>query len=80
MFSEKIHDAGLKSNVYSFNTVEQMEKYFGQGKGKDAKPLLEGMITNRAELTIDFYFDRGVRENVTLQPPEKTLLDLGYIP
>lgn len=78
-FSGKIHAAGLKGNAYSFNTVEQMEKYFGQGKGKDAKPLLEGMITNRAELTIDFYYDRGVRKYKTTQTPEEVLISLGYI-
>jgi glycerophosphoryl diester phosphodiesterase len=78
LFSEKVHAAGLKANVYSFNTVEQMEKYFGQGKGSEAKPLLEGMITNRAELTIDFYYDRGVRKIKTTQTPEDVLANLGY--
>jgi len=40
--------------------------------------LLEGMITNRAELTIDFYYDRGVRKIKTTQTPEDVLANLGY--
>ncbi|MCX6333545.1 MAG: glycerophosphodiester phosphodiesterase family protein [Bacteroidia bacterium] len=68
-FSKKIHAVGLKANAYSFNTIEQMEKYL---------PLLEGMITNRADLTIYFYCERGVRENKTTQTPEEVLIQLGY--
>jgi len=70
LFSEKIHDAGLMVNVYSFNTAEQMEKYL---------PLLDGMITNRSDLTIDFYFDKGKRKYKTTQTPADVLNDLGYI-
>jgi len=69
LFSEKIHDAGLKVNVYSFNTVEQMEKYIG---------LLDGMITNRSDLTIDFYYEKGMRKNKTSQTPGDILNELGY--
>ncbi|MCK7536489.1 MAG: hypothetical protein MZV63_38685 [Marinilabiliales bacterium] len=32
-FAAKIHAAGLKANIYSINTVEQMEKYYGPGNG-----------------------------------------------
>ena len=35
-FAQKIHAAGLKANIYSINTIEQMEKYFGPGKGKES--------------------------------------------
>ena len=69
-FAAKIHAAGLKANIYSINTVEQMEKYFGPGKGKKAAPLADGMITNRTELTIDFYHDRKVRKNGTEKTPQ----------
>lgn len=41
-FSELIHKSGLKINVYSFNTLDQMETYFGSVKGKKAKPLADG--------------------------------------
>ncbi len=78
VFSEKIHAAGLKANVYSFNTTEQMEKYFGPGKGKKAAPLVDGMITNRADLTIDFYHEHKVRKNKTFSTPAETLNNLGY--
>ena len=77
-FAAKIHAAGLKANIYSINTVEQMEKYFGPGQGKKASPLADGMITNRTELTIDFYHGRGVRKNGTEKTPQETLADLGY--
>lgn len=77
-FAEKIHAAGLKANVYSFNTVEQMEKYFGPGEGKKASPLTDGMITNRTDLTVDFYHSRKVRSYGTEKSPQETLADLGY--
>ncbi|MGE5350408.1 MAG: glycerophosphodiester phosphodiesterase family protein [Actinomycetota bacterium] len=77
-FAEKIHAAGLKANIYSINTVEQMEKYFGQGEGKKASPLADGMITNRTDLTIDFYHARKVRANGTEKSPQEILADLGY--
>ena len=77
-FAAKIHAAGLKANIYSINTVEQMEKYFGPGTGKKATPLADGMITNRTDLTIDFYHERGVRKNGMEKTPQTTLADLGY--
>ena len=77
-FAEKIHAAGLMSNIYSINTVEQMEKYFGPGEGNKAAPLADGLITNRSDLTIDFYYDRKVRNNGTEKPPQEVLAELGY--
>lgn len=77
-FSEKIHAAGLKTNVYSFNTTEQMEKYYGKGTGKEAAPLLDGMITNRSDLTIDFYHARQARKYKTAQTASEILSKLGY--
>ena len=78
-FSKKIHAAGLKANVYTFETKEQMEKYFGPIKGKKATPLLDGMITNRADLTIDFYYDKAVRKIRRAQTPVEILNEMGYI-
>ncbi|MCU0457800.1 MAG: hypothetical protein MUE37_01755 [Bacteroidales bacterium] len=77
-FAAKIHEAGLKANIYSINTVEQMEKYFGEGEGKKASPLADGMITNRTDLTIDFYHARKVRASGTEKSPQEILADLGY--
>jgi len=77
-FAGKIHAAGLKVNVYSFNTVEQMEKYFGPGEGKKASPLADGMITNRTDLTVDFYNARKARKYGTEKTPQEILADLGY--
>lgn len=78
LFARKLHEAGLKANIYSINTPEQMEKYFGQAAGSDASPLADGMITNRAELTIDFYNSKGVRQGKTETAPEELLEILGY--
>jgi hypothetical protein len=75
-FAEKIKAAGLKANVYSFNTVEQMEKYFGPGEGKKASPLPDGMITNRTDLTVDFYHARKVRSYGTEKTRRRPLLTL----
>lgn len=77
-FAGKIHAAGLKANIYSINTVEQMEKYFGPGEGKKASPLADGMITNRTDLTIAFYNARKVRAWSTEKSPQEVLADLGY--
>jgi len=77
-FAEKIHAAGLKANIYSINTVEQMEKYFGPETGRKAAPLADGMITNRTDLTIDFYHERKIRKPGTTQTPQEVLAELGY--
>ena len=55
-----------------------MEKYFGPGEGKKASPLADGMITNRTDLTIDFYCTRKVRAKGNEKSPEEILTDLGY--
>ena len=77
-FAGKVKAAGLKANVYSFNTVEQMEKYFGPGEGKKTSPLPDGMITNRTDLTVYFYHARKVRSYGTEKTPQETLAELGY--
>jgi glycerophosphoryl diester phosphodiesterase len=77
-FADKIHAAHLKANIYSINTVEEMEKYFGKGKGRKASPLADGMITNRTDLTVDFYHARKVRGYGMEQTPGEILADLGY--
>ncbi|MBK7490401.1 MAG: hypothetical protein IPI74_11525 [Bacteroidales bacterium] len=77
-FAAKIRAAALKSNVYSFNTVEQMEKYFGQSDGENASPLTDGMITNRTDLTVDFYHARKVRAFKTEKSPPEILADPRY--
>jgi hypothetical protein len=55
-----------------------MEKYFGEGEGKKASPLPDGMITNRTDLTIDFYHARKVRKQGTEKSPQQILEELGY--
>ena len=77
-FSDRLRKAGLKANVYSFDTVEQMEKYFGPATGAGARPLIDGMITNRSDLTLDFYHDKGVRSQGKCGDPVEILQVLGY--
>lgn len=55
-----------------------MEKYFGESTGKEASPLVDGMITNRADLTTGFYYDRKVRRYRPEKSPTEFLEQLGY--
>lgn len=81
------HRSGLKIHAYSFDTREQMEKYFGLYFGKDSSgkliesPLTDAMFTNRSEITIDFYKSVGARaDNITGNniSPKEVLNQLGY--
>ncbi|MDD2315003.1 MAG: glycerophosphodiester phosphodiesterase family protein [Proteiniphilum sp.] len=77
-FLEKIRAAGLKINIYSFNNDEEMDSYFGDQKDSNAKPLLDGMITNRADLTTHFYKRHHSRSIAPSQDPKIILEELGY--
>jgi glycerophosphoryl diester phosphodiesterase len=78
LFLEKIRAAGLKINIYSFNTVEEMEAYYGNQKGRKATPWLDGMITNRTDLTTHFYKNHNNRSIAPSQDPVMILNELGY--
>ena len=70
IFSQRLRAAGLKSHVYTFTNVEQMEKYH---------ELTEGQFTDRADLTLDFFHEKGIRPTGKQGgTPEEILNALGY--
>ena len=80
LFLEKIREAGLKINIYSFNTVDQMDTYFDKAENGRNTPLIDGMITNRTDLTTHFYKKQNGRPIEPTQDPGRTLDALGYEP
>ena len=80
LFLEKILEAGLKINIYSFNSDEEMDAYFNPGPDEKAEPLLDGMITNRTDLTTHFYKTHNSRPIEPSQDPGEILDALGYEP
>ena len=78
LFLEKIHEAGLKINVYSFNSVDEMEAYVDKAESGNDAPLIDGMITNRTDLTTHFY-KKMISRLIEPSPDPKEILDkLGY--
>jgi len=81
-----IKKAGMLNHPYSFDTKDQMSKYygdynFGNTQNVYEPPYLDGMFTNRSEMTLQFYIDKGVRNPAASQvvPDPMQLLDnLGY--
>ena len=82
-----IEKAGMINHPYSFDSNDQMKKYFGDYNfGNEAEvlfnpPYLDAMFTNRSELTIDFFINHNVRDEAapTTVPNCNKLLDaLGY--
>lgn len=78
LFLDKIREAGLKINIYSFNTTDQMDAYFNKDGKENTTPLLNGMITNRTDLTTHFYKNQNSRPIGSSQDPVKILDELGY--
>ncbi|MBK5720531.1 glycerophosphodiester phosphodiesterase [Dysgonomonas sp. Marseille-P4677] len=82
-----IKRAGMLNHPYSFDTRDQMAKYYGDynfsnsGSNLFEPPYLDAMFTNRSEMTLDFFIDKGVRDQNAPQtvPDSEELLDkLGY--
>lgn len=81
-----IKKAGMLNHPYSFDTKAQMSQYFGDFNfgnaiGAYAPPYLDGMFTNRSDMTLQFYIDKGLRNPEaakTVQDPNKLLDKLGY--
>jgi glycerophosphoryl diester phosphodiesterase len=83
-----IHKAGMLNHPYTFDTHEQMCKYFGEyNYGVEDKnlfnpPYFDGLFTNRSDLSLQYLIDKGVRKWPAPQvvPDPNALLDrLGYI-
>jgi glycerophosphoryl diester phosphodiesterase len=78
--AELIHSSGASIHSYSFDTREQMEKYYldETGSSKPDRPLVDGMFTNRADLTLNFYYEKGVRSVGAEGSADQILINLGY--
>lgn len=78
--AELIHSSGAAIHAYSFDTPEQMNKYyFGEaGLPKPNRPLVDGMFTNLADMTLNFYHENGVRPVGAEGTAAEILTNLGY--
>lgn len=75
--------SGLKIHPYSFDTRDQMAKYYGEfNYGNDLGalngPYMDGMFTNRADVTLDYYFEKKVRPSGKVASATQILDQLGY--
>jgi glycerophosphoryl diester phosphodiesterase len=81
---DMIRRAGLLNHPYSFDTMEQMHVYFGDwhyGASDFAAPYLDGLFTNRTELTLQYMIDKGLRHPdapQTVENAQECLTRLGY--
>jgi glycerophosphoryl diester phosphodiesterase len=81
---DMIRRSGMLNHPYSFDTMEQMHVYFGDwhyGESDFAAPYLDGLFTNRTELTLQYMIDKGLRHPEAAQTVENAsaCLDrLGY--
>lgn len=81
-----IRRAKMKIHPWTYDSVEQMKRsYEGIGftdeqkKGYNPPPYSDGMFTNRADLTIQYYKEKGVRNGAPSSiDPNTVLNDLGY--
>ena len=79
-----IHRAGMLNHPYSFDTLEQMNVYFGAyhyGDSDFEAPYMDGAFTNRTEITLQYFIDNGVRDKnaaQTVPNPVEVLERLGY--
>ncbi len=82
-----IKRSGMLNHPYSFDSHDQMAKYFGDynfgNKGEDLfqPPYMDGAFTNRTEMTLHFYLDKGLRNEYaaqTVPDPQEVLDRLGY--
>lgn len=78
--AEIIHSSGAAIHAYSFDTRDQMDKYYlGEAAlRKTHRPLVDGMFTNRAEMTLNFYYEKGVRLIGAEGTADEILTNLGY--
>ncbi|MBQ2247433.1 MAG: glycerophosphodiester phosphodiesterase [Tidjanibacter sp.] len=79
-----IRRAGMLNHPYSFDTLEQMNVYFGAyhyGDSDFEAPYMDGAFTNRTEITLQYFIDKGVRDKnaaQTVPNPVEVLERLGY--
>lgn len=81
---DMIRRAGMLNHPYSFDTLEQMNVYFGAyhyGESDFKAPYMNGAFTNRTEITLQYFIDKGVRDKnaaQTVPNPVDVLERLGY--
>ena len=81
---DMIRRSGMLNHPYSFDTMEQMHVYFGDwhyGASDFEAPYLDGLFTNRTELTLQYMIDKGLRHKdapQTVENPQDCLTRLGY--
>lgn len=81
LFLDRIAEGGLKINIYSINSNEEMDAYFNPVENDETEPLLDGMITNRTDLTIHFCKKHNSRPIESSQDSVEIILDeLEYRP
>ena len=82
---DMIHRAKMENHPYSFDTYDQMAKYFGlynwgteDGTRYEA-PYLDAFFTNHTDMSLQFMIDQGFRPEHRPVPDARQLLDeLGY--
>ncbi|MBS9766691.1 MAG: hypothetical protein KGV44_04015 [Flavobacteriaceae bacterium] len=79
------HRAGLKIHSYSFDSLDQMKKYYGDfnyGNDDGTKPpYTDAVFTNRTEISLQYLIDKGLRDKKapqTVPNPNELLTKLGY--
>ena len=76
-----IHKAGMKNHPYSFDTYDQMAKYFGQYNfgveidGKYKAPYLDALFTNHSDMSINYMITQGWRKS----PASQDLVDARVV-
>lgn len=82
-----IERAGMLNHPYSFDSHDQMAKYFGEynygvtDPDLFNPPYMDGLFTNRSEMTLQYLIDKGVRKAPapqTVPDPNEVLDRLGY--
>jgi glycerophosphoryl diester phosphodiesterase len=85
-----INKAGLFNHPYSFDTYEQMNKYYGvwdKGLKTDynyvdndgnVRRYIDAMFTNHADATLIFYRDLGKKKYLGTESAQEVLIRLGY--
>lgn len=83
---DMIHRAKMKNHPYSFDSYDQMAKYFGvynwdnEGGTRYEAPYLDAFFTNHTDMSLQFMKDFGFRtKGVSNIPDARELLNqLGY--
>ena len=84
---DMIHRAKMENHPYSFDTYDQMAKYFGlynwgtEGGTRYEAPYLDAFFTNHTDMSLQFMYDHEFRDASLHHavPDARQLLDeLGY--